>query len=183
MKKKYKIVLSGFLVLFVTAAGVFLIIKKMAPPGEEWISYQNQELTASIDRQSGGINGETFLKEKADAILETSIAGLQQAVADGELTYEEITLFYLQRIKTLDQSRHGFNSASGIAPDAVAQARERDLELKKRLSAGESGAPSPIFGIPVMLKDNINATGMPARAGAAAFAEFIPETDSDMSKL
>ena len=182
MKKKHKIVLSGFLSLFIIAAGVFLIIKKMAPPGEEWISYQNQELIASIDRQSGGINGETFLKNKADAILEKSIAGLQQAVADGELTYEEITLFYLQRIKTLDQSRHGFNSVSGIAPDAVAQARERDLELKKRLSAGETGAPSLLFGIPVMLKDNINAAGMPASAGAAAFAEFTPENDSAIVK-
>ncbi len=54
------------------------------------------------------------------------------------------------------------NSIIAINPDAVSEARKRD----KNRSDGDH----PIYGMPVLLKDNIGMQGLPVTAGAAALA-------------
>lgn len=176
MQKKRKFIIGGVvLILLLCATGVFLYIKSAAPPAEEWIAYQNEDVISSIDHQLSDIDIDRILAEKEDAVVEKTVEELQQAVARGELTYEEITAVFLSRIKSLDQSNHGYNSVMAIAPDAMEQARQRDL---KREDAHD-GLP-PLFGIPVMLKDNINTAGIQTSAGAVAFAEFIPKEDAEL---
>lgn len=181
MNKKKTILLGGLLVLLLAVAGVAVWIRISAPPGEEWISYENEELAASIDLQLTGLDMERIMEDKADYVLEQEIVGLQQAVVQGNLTYEELTAICLYRIKTLDQSYHGYNSVIAVASDALAQARARDQERILRL-ADEETLP-PLFGIPVMLKDNINTADIPTSAGAVAFADFIPDRDADLVRM
>ena len=96
-------------------------------------------------------------------ILEKSVTELQTAIAKEELTYEELTLFYLYRMRKLDRENElSLNSVIAINPDVLTEARLKDRNYKNTENK------SPIYGIPVLLKDNINTATMPTTAGAVA---------------
>lgn len=174
-KKRNYFICGAALLLFLIVIGALFYIKTVAPPGEEWIAYQNEKLIASIDRQLSGVNIDVLSADKENDVVEKSVEELQQAVSRGELTYAEITAVFLYRIKLLDQSHHGYNSVMSVAPDAMEQAQTCDRER-----ANFEGELPPLFGIPVMLKDNINTAGIPTSTGAVAFADFIPKEDAKL---
>lgn len=94
-------------------------------------------------------------------IFEQDIPTIQSHISSGELTYEKLTQWYLYRIvKFENDSAKYLNSIIAINPDAVAEARKKDRE--------RSPQDHPIYGMPVLLKDNVNAAGMPTTAGAEA---------------
>ncbi len=101
-------------------------------------------------------------------VLGASIAELQAAVDAGELSYESLTLFYLYRIREFenDPARY-LNAVISLNPLALDQARARDAEHDANQNAGHD----PIFGMPILLKDNIGMAGLPTTAGAVALAE------------
>jgi amidase len=91
-----------------------------------------------------------------------TVAGLQRAMFSGSLTSAELTAFYLARIERLNPALHAVIT---VSPDCQAQARASD-------SARVGGPPrGPLEGIPVLVKDNIAAAGMPATAGSPALLE------------
>ena len=104
-------------------------------------------------------------------ILGSNMLQLQEAVQSGRLSYEELTRFYLRRIYTyeLDSSRT-LHAIMALNPKVVDQARDRDYVLQT-LPAEER---HPIFGMPVLLKDNIGAEDMPTTAGAAVLRDHRP---------
>ena len=109
-----------------------------------------------------------FLETKYDKlkplIFEKAIPEIQQAVADGKLTYEELTLFYLSRIKKYDRNNElSLNSIIALNPKVLDESGELDANRPKELDLYS------IYGMPVLLKDNINAAGMPTTAGAVVF--------------
>ena len=159
MLKKRKTI--GFSIVFLLLIGIITYVKANIPPGEEWISYQNDEVIQIIDAQLQGIDMESVVKEKSGYIVEKSIHEIQQEVEKGNLSYEEITAVCLYRIKTMDQKENGLNSVITINPDAMEEARNRDREYRR-----DQGSRSELYGIPVMLKDNINTAGMATSAGA-----------------
>lgn len=178
MSKKGKTaVLSIAIILVIGFLFGVVFISKVIPPGEEWISYQNDEVIQIIDAQLQGIDMESVVKEKSGYIVEKSIHEIQQEVEKGNLSYEEITAVCLYRIKTMDQKENGLNSVITINPDAMEEARNRDREYRR-----DQGSRSELYGIPVMLKDNINTAGMATSAGAEAFADFYPEKDAEVVK-
>jgi amidase len=92
---------------------------------------------------------------------DATVAGLQRALSSGSLTSAAATAFYLDRIERLNPSLHAVIS---VSPHAPAEAAASD-------AARVSGtAPGPLEGIPVLLKDNIAAAGLPATAGSPALA-------------
>lgn len=97
-------------------------------------------------------------------ILEQDIPTFQKHIQSGKLTYETLTKFYLYRIKLFDRMNElSLNSVISLNPKVIEQARQKDKEFKnKRLK-------HPIFGMPILLKDNINTADMPTTAGAVAF--------------
>lgn len=102
-------------------------------------------------------------------ILEQDIPALQKHIADGKLNYEKLTKFYLYRIRKLDRENDlSLNSVISINPNVIEQAKQAD---KTRFI----DAPHPIFGMPILLKDNIDASGMPTTAGAVALKDNITE--------
>lgn len=102
-------------------------------------------------------------------ILEQDIPTLQKHITDGKLNYEKLTKFYLYRIRKFDRENDlSLNSVISINPNVIEQAKQAD---KTRFI----DAPHPIFGMPILLKDNINASGMPTTAGAVALKDNITE--------
>ena len=85
---KLKYLISGT-VQQIIIAGTFFYIKSVAPPGEEWIAWQNEELIASIDRQLSGVKIEQLLDAQKAAVVGKFVSELQLAVSQGELTYEK----------------------------------------------------------------------------------------------
>ncbi|MCK8479632.1 amidase family protein [Psychroserpens algicola] len=96
-------------------------------------------------------------------ILEQDIPTLQNHMVSGKLSYENLTKFYLYRIQKFDRDNPlSLNSVISINPNVIAEARQKDMELlNKKLK-------HPIFGMPILLKDNINTAHMPTTAGAVA---------------
>jgi amidase len=91
---------------------------------------------------------------------EISVAGLQSAMARGELTAVTIVEHYIDRINKFDGIT---NSVLEINPDALSIA----LQLDEERAAGR--VRSALHGIPVLLKDNIDtADRMKTTAGSLA---------------
>ncbi|HET6725218.1 MAG TPA: amidase [Gammaproteobacteria bacterium] len=91
-----------------------------------------------------------------------SVAELHQALVAGRTTSVDITRAFLARIKQLEPK---VNAIIELNPDALRIARERD----RARAAGH--AHGLLFGIPVMVKDNIDTRGpMQTTAGSLALA-------------
>lgn len=101
-------------------------------------------------------------------ILEKDIASIQRAVANGELTYAELTTFYIYRIREIETDDSRFiNAIISLNPYAIERARSLDAQREQ----GRVVADGSMFGIPLLLKDNIGFDGLPTTAGALALAE------------
>tara|TARA_R110002051_G_scaffold36191_4_gene78929 strand:- start:1174 stop:2814 length:1641 start_codon:yes stop_codon:yes gene_type:complete len=95
--------------------------------------------------------------------FEKTIPEIQNAIAEAKLTYEHLVLFYLSRIKKYDRNNElSLNSVIALNSNVITEARKLDL-AKKEIDSYS------IYGMPILLKDNINASGMPTTAGAVAF--------------
>src|SRR5579875_3007978 len=99
----------------------------------------------------------------SDASIEyASISSLQQQMAAGRLDSQQLVRDFIQRIDALDQAGPRVNSVIELNPDAIKIAKERDVNRSK-------GKHDPLWGIPILLKANID-TGdkMPTTAGSLA---------------
>ncbi|MCH2355562.1 MAG: amidase family protein [Pseudomonadales bacterium] len=101
-------------------------------------------------------------------ILDQSIGSLQLAVAAGRLSYEVIVTFYIYRIREIESDDERYINAV-IALNAAAITRARMLDELR--SGGTNVDADSIFGMPVLLKDNIGFDGLPTTAGAVALRE------------
>ena len=99
-------------------------------------------------------------------IAYASIHELHEAYREGTLTVKEVVLAYLARIAKIDSCEGGLKSVIEINPDALFIAETLDRRWK------ETKEMPPLFGIPVLVKDNINTSGkMRTSAGSVALAD------------
>jgi amidase len=106
------------------------------------------------------------------AFDEADIAGLQSRMDRGDLSSHALTQAYLDRIATVDDAGPTLNAVIELNPDALEEADARDAERKAGKSRGV------LHGIPVLLKDNIDATPMVNSAGSLALADYHPKSDA-----
>jgi amidase len=104
---------------------------------------------------------------------ECDIATLQSLMKRGDLTAEQLTQHYLDRIAALDDAGPEINAILEINPDALEIARALDEEKLQQRPRG------PMHGIPVVLKANID-TGdeLTTTAGSLALAGYRAGRDA-----
>ncbi|MBQ4914453.1 amidase [Maribacter sp. MMG018] len=102
-------------------------------------------------------------------ILEQNIFSIRKSIEDNRLGYEQLVRFYLYRIYKyeLDNSTT-LNTVIALNEDVVELARKLDEE--KRVGRLPE-IRHPIFGMPILLKDNINTKGMKTTAGSIALMD------------
>jgi amidase len=101
---------------------------------------------------------------------------LQLLVADKQLEYSLITIYYLWRIREYDSH---LNSFIWLNPTALKSAFHADFLRKAR---AHLPAPNDLFGIPIALKDNIATDDMPNTAGAVALRDVLPKQDAFITR-
>jgi amidase len=106
-------------------------------------------------------------------VEEVSIAQLSTDLAAGKTTSAAITQAYIDRINKYDGAMNG---VIGIMPDALEQAAASDQRRKDGKSLG------PMDGIPILLKDNIDAVGIATTAGSFALIDNMPTQDSEVAR-
>lgn len=109
--------------------------------------------------------GHEYYESLKPLILDQPIKEIQRAVAEGSLSYETLATFYIYRIREIetDNTRY-INAVITLNSNALSRARMLDEQRRQ----GRAIAPDSIFGIPVLLKDNVGAAGMATTAGAVA---------------
>src|SRR4249919_2279856 len=111
-------------------------------------------------------------KPAAFAFDEADSAGLQARMGRCDLTTHALTQAYLDRIAAIDKAGPQLNSVIELNPDALKEADALDAERKAGKVRG------PMHGIPVLLKDNIDATPMVNSGGSLALADNKPNRDA-----
>jgi amidase len=106
------------------------------------------------------------------AFDEADIATLSARMASGELSSHALTRAYLDRIALIDVAGPRLNSVLSLNPDAMADADALDAERRAGHVRG------PLHGIPILLKDNIDARPMATTAGSLALADHLPSRDA-----
>ena len=101
-------------------------------------------------------------------ILEQNIPSIQKSISEGLLSHEKLTLFYLYRIRKLESNNEtALNAIISLNPNALKEARARDLNRDNNKFLLDIS----MYGMPVLIKDNINTAGMPTTAGAIALSK------------
>ncbi|MCT9870784.1 amidase [Paenarthrobacter aurescens] len=105
-------------------------------------------------------------------VVEASIAQLRAALESGDVTSEELTQAYLDRIDAYDRNGIKLNAMVVMNPEALADARASD---ERRAQGAVRG---PLDGIPYTAKDSYLAKGLTAAAGSPAFEHLVAQCDA-----
>lgn len=120
------------------------------------IVLDKQKLTAAFVDEISKFGKDKY-ERLAPMILEKSIPEIQEFVADKKFTYRDLTLFYLYRIHKYELNPElSLNAVISLNPDVLKEAAAKDKGKKKGL----------LYGMPILLKDNIGYDNLPTTAGA-----------------
>ena len=109
-------------------------------------------------------------------LVEVTISQLERALETGLVTPSLLSDAYLARIAAYDEAGPALNSILALDPSAAEQARALDT------SCADAAKRGPLCGIPVLLKDNIDAAGLPTTAGSLALARSVPAGDAFLTR-
>jgi len=121
-------------------------------------------------------------------LLEATIADIQAAYRAGILSPHDLVSMYLVRIAALDRSdlpqplnggvgNQPLNSFMQLSEHALADAGRHESD-----DLTDDGGGRPLFGIPVILKDNIATKDMPTTAGSVALGGSRPKKDAFIAR-
>ena len=93
-------------------------------------------------------------------ILNKNISYIQSKIDEDLFGYEDLVKFFIYRIYKYEMDKDLYlNSVISLNPDVISQARELD----------KNKSDNPLYGIPILVKDNINVENMVTSAGASVF--------------
>jgi amidase len=108
---------------------------------------------------------------------EVTISDLQQALQSGKYSSRSLVEKYTDRINDIDKKGPGLYSVIELNPDAEKIATALDRERK------EKGPRSPLHGIPILIKDNIDTQDrMMTTAGSLALVGSKPLQDAFVAR-
>lgn len=121
-----------------------------------------------------------FLKTRYDKIknliIEKPIPQIQKSISEGKFSYYELTLFYLSRIYLIEFNKEKYlNSIISINKNALSEAKLRDKNINTNVNS--------IYGIPILLKDNIGFDGLATTAGAYCLKDNFTKDAHIVEKL
>jgi len=102
-------------------------------------------------------------------IYENSIQDIQSYIKLGVLTYKELTQWYLYS-----------ETDKNLSLNAIISVNPKAVETAETLDHNTSATDHPIYGMPILLKDNINTADMPTMAGAIALQQHQPTEDAQI---
>ena len=105
-------------------------------------------------------------------LLTATVADIHAAVDAGALTYERLVRLYLDRIASYDTQGPRLRAVLAVNPRAEEIARTLDQERQTR------GRRSPLHGIPIAVKDNVDVSDLATTGGNAMFAGTRPALDA-----
>jgi amidase len=109
-------------------------------------------------------------------IIEQNIPSIQKNILSGKLTYEKLVLFYLYRIKKIEFNKDLYlNSIISLNQNIILEAKEKDKKKPESIYS--------VYGIPILLKDNINFDGLPTTAGSFLLKDNISKDSFVVKKL
>ncbi len=120
-------------------------------------------------------------------IVEATIDDIQARYRAGQLSPEQVVQMYLARIAAYDRSSLGqpLTTRSGQEPlNSFMHVNQQALEDASRLDVeeGDDDGGKPLFGIPIILKDNIATKDMPTTAGSVALGGSEPKKDAFIAR-
>jgi len=113
---------------------------------------------------------------QAAELSNATIADINAAFDAGTLTSEKLVALCLARIAAYDEAGPKLNAILALNPKALDEARALDRERKTK------GRRSPLHGIPVVLKDNIDTRDLPTTAGSFLLSGSLPPDDAFIVK-
>lgn len=131
---------------------------------------------SKTDPVAAEVSEELSLEEKyKDAVLaglyEADISSMRKAISLGLLTCKDLTSYYMERIEVYNEE---YNCFITMCDDALEIAREKDDQL----AAGK--AEGCLFGIPVVIKDNMDYAGYHTTNGHTKSDDQIAEQNADV---
>ncbi|WP_435168456.1 amidase family protein [Paenibacillus glycanilyticus] len=149
----------------------------IASDDSNWTKVANGDFNKNntIDVQDLAALGKKVLYDNGQPfeLMEADIMSIQNAMAAGKLTSEQLVQMYLDRINEYDDT---INSLITVNPDALATAKALDEERK------EQGPRGLMHGIPIIVKDNYDTLGMPTSAGCTCLKDNQTVSDAFMIK-
>lgn len=107
---------------------------------------------------------------------EITITELNKLIIEKTLSIKEIVSYYLDQIEALDKGENGLNAILEINPEALSIAEELDKSTKSDRSI--------LFGVPILLKDNINTNDkLHTSAGSLALSDSSPNKDANIARI
>jgi len=103
------------------------------------------------------------------SVVEVSLVDMAKALAKRRVTSRALTQSYLARIQNIDLKLKSVLALNPAAAEAASAADARRAEGK---------ALGHLDGIPILIKDNINTTGLATTAGSLALVENVPVWDA-----
>ncbi len=125
-------------------------------------------------------------------LVEATIDDIQAQYRAGTLRPEEVVRMYLARIAAYDRSEVGqpLNGGVGQQPlNSFMHLNAQAVRDAQRLGddgdfeeGGDDDGGRPLFGIPIILKDNIATRDLPTTAGSVALGGSQPEKDAFITR-
>jgi len=113
---------------------------------------------------------------KSLQLVEATVPELQQALRTHLMTSQELVQMYLNRIEAYNDAGPKLNAFLHLNAEALDVAGARDSDRRHGRAHG------PLFGVPVLLKDNVNTKDMPTTAGSVSLEGSIPPGDAFIAR-
>ncbi len=110
--------------------------------------------------------------DKPFEVVEATVDDVHAAMKAGRLTARALVEMYIARIEALDKKGPAINSVISINPAALKEADRLDAAFKK------GGLSGPLHGIPVLVKDEVDAAGMATTLGTVVFKDYVTPKDA-----
>lgn len=109
-----------------------------------------------------------------EALYEADIASIREAIDLGLITCRELTEYYLERIEAYEDTFHCFIT---LCDNALEEADKRDAAI------ANGSAEGLLFGIPIVVKDNIDYEGYPTTNGYWCYKSAPSESATVVQNL